>query len=244
MANYNRYQTGLWIVRTAMSRCDLEQPSTIEGTVEDTVAKFLVLLNFVGQQIVESYPWQRMEKVWTLVTDGSLSYATPEDFDRFVPDTEWNNSTRFPLAGPLSASQWNALVARGLGAATFQLYYKYQNDQITFYAEPSASPQTLAMAYYQRGWVYDADGAGTTKDFVSKNTDQVLLHPLLMAVGVALKWKQDRGFDTTSLQGEFDALASTSTAKDNTASTVIMGRTGGATPLLGASNVPVTNFGS
>lgn len=241
---FNRYKTALAIVRTAMSRCDMEKPTSLTTAPDDTTLKFVDLLNFVGQQICESFPWQKMQKVWNFTTTGTLEYGLPADFDRFVNDTEWNRTTRLPISGPLNPQQWQTIVARGLGATTFQLHYKFENDKVVFYSEPSGSPQNLSFMYHTRGWVLDADDSATLKDEVVKDNDVILLPPLLVAVGIVLKWKQDRGFDTTAVQNEFDALAATGTAKDGPAYTQILGRTNGSTPLLGTANIPITNFGS
>lgn len=242
MADFNRYQTVLSVVQDAMGDLGLVRPTAVMASNDNTVMQMRSLLKTAGQELLEREDWQLFEVDWPLTTTPPTKiYDLPDDFNGFINDTFWNNTSRFPVVGPLEPQAWRQVTARNLGGTTIALLYRMLGDKIEFYYVPTAA-QTLYLTYHSRGWVRDAISPTTLRDYPSADADVVLIPPLVIKHLLRKKWREAKGFDSTAATQDFEVALATALSRDRIATKLRLVRTGGY-PLLTELNIPYTGYG-
>lgn len=240
--SFTRSETALELISNTMGELGLEVPTFVVGNTEKTVAQFLRIANRVGRTLaMDEYKWQALDREHTITTAiGQAEYDLPADFDGYCSDASWNRTTRLPALGSLTDREWQMLKARLAAGTTFTMLFKIEQNQIVFYEAPIAV-QTIVLAYTSRGWVESA--AADRQDEILDDTDVILFDPVLFGVALRRAWKEEKGFDTSKVQAEYDRVYAASIAKDKPGRTLSLAGTQGY-PYLGAINVPDTGYGS
>ena len=72
------------------------------------------LLQISGEELCMAFPWEFLVKTFQFTVAGGDDgeYALPDDFQSFIDQTGWNNTTQEPLIGPLTAQEWEAVQGR------------------------------------------------------------------------------------------------------------------------------------
>jgi len=244
MPDFNRYETALTIVQRTLRRMGLTVPAFVYTGSDETALQMGELLNQVGRRLLTENDegWQQLNKTWALSTvSPTVLYDLPSDYDAFIDSTFWNNTTRLPLIGPVSAQQWNMLKARALGASTLSLIYRLRGSQLEFYQVPSA--MDLRIDYRSRGWVRLADGS-TFRDYASNDDDTLLWDTELVCAGLKLAFMEAKGFDSTAAKRDYDNLLEVEIAADRDAPTLSASRGSQGEPLISPwFNLPDTGYG-
>lgn len=243
MAANNRFITGYEIVRRALSVIGLPVPVSVAGSTDAVAVQCWALLTELGQELLNDHQWQLKTKTFTIVTDPLVKlYDLPVDFVRFVDNTDWNNTARLPLVGPMTEQQWALLVARQLGGTTFQLQYRLNQDQLELYYSPS-TPNTLSLTYISRGWVQDGSDPLLFKDMMEQDSDICLFDPRLIISMLRFRYRRAKGFDTTDLEQEFNDALVNAQNNDSPAQTLNLSYMGRDDGYLGYKNMPDTGYG-
>lgn len=243
MAANNRTQTGFQIVQRVLRAIGLPVPVSVASATDTLSVQIWSLLTELGQELLGMHQWTFKEKVFTITTDGvSLIYDLPDDFVRFVDQTGWNNTSRLPLQGPLTAQEWALLTARNLGGTTIALQYKLFNGKVQFYYVPTAA-NTVQMTYVSRGWVQDSVDPLIFKDTMEADADICLYDPRLMVAMLRWRWRRAKGFNTTDLEQEFITAFTNATNADSPGRALNLSGTLNY-PYIDLRNVPDTGIGS
>lgn len=94
------------------------EPTSVVGSTDRTTKQMLATLYKVGDEMRRNYLWPELikEHTATLTTD-TASYALPADFEKMIPETNWNRSEQFEMLGPLNAQEWqwrvSGIIAQG-----------------------------------------------------------------------------------------------------------------------------------
>jgi hypothetical protein len=242
MAAFNRQITGMEIVTRVLKAIGLPVPATIAGSTDATTVQLWSLLTELGQELLDAHSWQFKTKSLEIVTSpGVTVYDIPEDFERFVDSTAWNNTARIPMAGPMTEQQWAMLIARNLGGTTYQLQYRLNQGKLELYHSPSEA-NTLSLTYISRGWVQDGEDPLIFKDWMEKDSDICQYTPRLIVSMLRFRWRRAKGFDTTDLEREY-IMAFDYAANADTPGQDLHLSSDGAYPYLGYYNIPDTNYG-
>src|SRR6478735_8966252 len=225
MADFERQSTAGDIVTQLMRSMGLNPPSTISSSQDPTALQFWALCNDVGRALLDMHDWQALSKDHTITTlVGVPNYPLPEDWNNYVADAAWNQTTRLPAIGSLREYEWQMLKARLMAGTTFTMMFRVQDDEVTFYETPS-TPQTIVMPYCSRGWVRTA--TGTYRDNVQQDDDIILYDSQLFKAGLKLAWLAEKKFDTTRQQMMFDTMLDNAKGKDTPARTLTLDRRAG-----------------
>jgi hypothetical protein len=150
-------------------------------------------------------------------------YTLPEDWDREVPQTEWNRTTRWPLLGPKSAQEWQTFKS-GIVSAGPRQRFRILGNSLTI--NPSPPPgQMVSYEYISNAWVIGADG--TYKTAFTADTDKNVFGDSLMITGLKTQWKQAKGLDFTFDLGEFRTLLEQAKAQDKSAAKMYLSQASG-----------------
>lgn len=150
-------------------------------------------------------------------------YSLPSDWDREVPQTEWNRTTRWPLLGPKSAQEWQTFKSGIVSAGPRQRFRILGN---TLAINPSPPPgQMVSYEYISNAWVVGADG--TEKTSFTADTDTNVFGDSLIITGLKTQWKQAKGLDFSFDLGEFRVLLEQAKAQDKSAAKLYLSQASG-----------------
>lgn len=224
-------------------------PADAAGSTDSAVLQMGAAVNNGLLELLTMYDWQDLTVKTSLSVqaatpgDAERAYDLPDDFYKFIDQSQWDDSSQLPAAGPVSDQAWMAYTVRNVGTL-MQLTWQLRGDQIIFMNPPTAAVSFEYM-YISRGQVIDADNATLYKDQADKNGDTFVLDTnLIMLLGRAkyLEWK---GFDSEAATRDF-IIAYNSRVGVNKGSSPILNlsRPRGLPLLDGRYSVPDTGYGS
>ena len=192
MANF------LKIIQNAADEIGIVQPATgINSGAVETI-KLVRYADKVGNALMKSFHWQILtkEKTFTSVaSETQTSTILEADFDRFIPETFWDRSGSFLMAGPLSPKEWQNLKATNYdnaGARKFRL----RGDSILIIPVPTAG-LSYAYEYISNKWV-DVAATGSPKIAFTLDTDVPLLNAELLTLGIIYEYLDGDGLPAVS----------------------------------------------
>lgn len=134
------------------------------------------------------------------------TYALPDDFAFWIPQTQWDSRFQWQLIGPTS-SQFDAWQRNGIVGPYPRRQFRKQGPAPTafrIFPPPTASgdwPGTLTYRYIT---TYGATSvAGVGKRFFTADGDTPLMSDRLLILGTKWRWQQAKGFDFGPLQEEY-----------------------------------------
>lgn len=137
---------GSTILQLCQDACDepalsLGRPSTLfasDNNGDDSDRKLLRALTATCRYLQKDYDWQVLarEASFETVAQQSQPGVVPSDWLRFVPDTFWNRTARWKLAGPISPQERQQFKAWYTG--TVVPYFWQQGDAIQLFPVPDA----------------------------------------------------------------------------------------------------------
>ena len=129
-------------------------------------------------------------------------FDLPSDWNRQIPQTEWNRTQRWELLGPKSAQEWQTFKSGIVSAGPRQRFRILQN-QLCLNPSPPNN-QTLSFEYISDGWVEGVDGVAKTE--VTQDTDTFIFSDSLLITGLKAQWLVAKGLDASFSLGEFRYL--------------------------------------
>lgn len=169
------------------------------------------------------------------------AFDLPDQYGRFVDNTQWCDSQKVPAIGPITPQAWAGLLQQPV-APTFQLMWQIRNDQIWFLAPNFPDPQPFSAMYISRGSILDQDDPTVIKNIASKNGDTFLLDPALEVLGTRVKWLEYKGFDTSAAMRDFQTQFDSRAGSDEGATVYSLNSARGL-PLISPLNLPQTGYG-
>lgn len=166
-------------------------------------------------------------------------YDLPQDWDREIPQTEWNRTTRWPLLGPRSAQEWQSYKS-GIVSAGPRQRFRILGNTLTINPSPEAG-EMLSYEYISNAWIVGADG--TAKTSFTADTDTTVFGDSLMITGLKTQWKVAKGLDASFDLGEFRNLLEQAKAQDKSAAKLYLSQSSGSI-LLTENNAIDGNFPS
>lgn len=149
----------------------------------------------------------------TVVRD---TYEIPSDFDHYQSDTWWDRTNFWRLIGPITPQidQWNrsGIVTTGPRRRWRQI----GNFPVVFRLWPAPTaqdaPATLVFEYVSNGWVRTL--AGVYQNTFTADTDEFVLNPQMMIMGIKWRFFQIKRFAFEDLQTEYSDFVNREVARD------------------------------
>jgi hypothetical protein len=235
--------TALWIVQQACGELGLPVPTTVAGSTNETDTQMLALLNAAGYDAVSNYQWEEMNRTYlfTIGIDPSINeFPLPDDYDYFLDSTGWDRTNRWPVLGPLTQQEWQALIAAKVQAVS-RTYFLLQGKKLSFWPQPTTGAREIALSYASRAWVESGKNPGTYLRNIGNDADVPVLNEWLLVKMLKLKMWAAKGFDTTELQNEFQIMWDSLTAKSKGSRVLSLAPKTG-TVFIGVQNVPEGNW--
>jgi hypothetical protein len=185
----------LSVIAEVTGRLALPQPTAVVGSTDQQVIQLLALTNKAGHDLAQAHNWQALmaEETFTTVNQTTQTGAIPADFDRFVPNSFYNRTTRRPVIGPVTPQQWQALAAQ---PSLNTVYLMFRERQGAFLMGPPSVPppagQTIAYEYVSKNWAKSS--GGTPQASYLADTDLTYLDESLLADAVVWMFLRAKGF--------------------------------------------------
>jgi hypothetical protein len=210
--------TALSMVQDACAQLNLAVPTAVFGSTEQQVIQLRSLLNVEGRELSRSGQWQQITvpTTFTSVAQVVQTGAIPSDFDRFVNDSMWNQSTTRKVYGPLTQQQWQLYQAFPVMTTVNPMFIVYDDD-LVFEPAPAAG-NTIAYSYVSKNWAQTSGAVGIPA--MTADTDTAKLPEYLITLGIVWRFLKANKFPFAAEQNDY-----------NTQRAQELARTGGA-PVL------------
>ena len=235
------------IVQNVAQLVGYPTPGDPAGTTDPSVQQMLQAVNNAGRDLLSLNDWQELTKRYTLSIQANTpgvaeqAFTLPEDFYKFLDQTQWNSTMQWPAIGPVSAQEWQQLIIRQT-LPTMSFYWQVRGSSL-YILSPPTTAQDLSFFYQSLAWVRDQDDATTYKNRVTKNGDTVLLNAQLVTQYARAKWLEMKGLDSSAAMRDFYVALENHKGNDQGALTLNMARQS-RTPLVNAmGNLPDTGYG-
>jgi hypothetical protein len=181
--------TLLSIVQDAVDEVGVGPIATVAGNQDPLALKLLRLVNKGGKALMKSAVWQvlRKERTFTSIAGLEQTGTLPADFDRFVPETFWDRTNVKLISGPVSAVEWQGMVANDYAGE--QTKFIYRGDSVSIIPSYSAGV-SLAFEYVSKNWCEDSGGSGQTA--FAADTDVGILDEELLTLSLIVTGKHPR----------------------------------------------------
>lgn len=169
----------------------LEVPTTIVGNENQTAVLSLALANRALKQIRVRSNFNETNVRQTITTvNGQEEYAIPSGFGRILSVTWWDLSNRWPMFGPASAAEWEALKSRIVQSSIRRIWRLFRSETSTdnvlhIFPTPTVSGESLTYEFVTRAVVEDTSG-NLTETFLN-DTDVALISEDVIAA--EFKWR-------------------------------------------------------
>jgi len=177
--------------------------------------------------------------VGTTLTFGQTKYDLPPDYETITDRTQWDKTKHWEMLGPEDAQQWQWLKSGYISTGP-RIRWRILGQY--FQVWPMMNTQEyLGYEYRSKGWAESSTGA--VKNSFTADTDTTIFDDQIMILGTKLRYWQIKGFDTTSLQQEYDRYLNVAKANDKGAPNLSFAPYPSKV-LIGYANIPDTGYGS
>lgn len=231
--------TLLAIVQAAADELGIHRPASVVDSPDQTAIQMLALANREGKRLAKRN-WTVLQTEHTFSTvDGTAAYALPSDFERFLFETEWNRTDGRRIAGPIPASEWQALKSGLVNPGITNRFRVKGNSSTSFFLDPTPSAaESLVFEYASNLWCESSGAVGQTA--WAADTDVGRIDEDLMTLGLKWRWKAAKGFAYAEEKAEYDSAVETAYARDGGMRTLNLGS---ASDSLPDANIPETGIG-
>jgi hypothetical protein len=191
-----------------------------------------------GSTVTINQPAEQTE-IGATLTFGQTQYDLPPDYEVITDRTQWDKTKHWEMLGPEDAQQWQWLKSGYISTGP-RVRWRILGQYFNIW--PMLSTQEyLGYEYRSKGWAESS--TGQVKNSFTADTDTTLFDDQIMILGTKLRYWQIKGFDTTSLQQEYDRYLSVAKSNDKGAPNLSFAPYPSKV-LIGYANIPDTGYGS
>lgn len=147
----------LTIISDAARELSQPVPTAIVAATGPTALLLLRCAKAEGKSLASRHTWQALmtEKTFTSVATAAQTSSIPSDFDRLVPDSMFNRTTRRRVHGPVNSAEWQSIQA----SLVTRVNPAFRIRLGTIYITPTpAADDTVAYEYISTKWCQTSDG--------------------------------------------------------------------------------------
>jgi len=224
----------LTLSQNAADEVGLNKPSSVIGNTDATAVRILRFAIRTCRDLVRrNFPYLVKEYTFSTV-NGTEAYATPSDFDHFLPFTHWNRSTDRRMH-PIDASDWQ-LLKSGLTTTSIDDRFRIRGNDREILLEPTpTSAETVAFEYVSSHYCESA--GGDSRSVWTSDSDVGLVDEELVELGVIWRLLNRVGMPYAEEKAEYERTLAVISAQINPMKVSMNGR-------IERSNIPDANFPS
>jgi len=237
------YDTAGTIINDAAALLGLPSVNNPFASTDPNFIQLCAMLKSAGRDMVRDFEWPHLRVRYDFTTTPSVvEYTMPEDFNRWVNQTEWNADSRLPLGGPVTPPGWELLSIFNIIGA-FQLFFFTRGDRIIVAPTPE-SANTISLQYVSGWWVKPDGESAPTGDAPTDADDTILFDAPMMVHRLRRDFQRLKGFDSTATSEEYERAKER--AQGNAEAAPVLNLN--SSPLnrfrlLDNNNIPPTGFG-
>ena len=191
-----------------------------------------------GSTVTLNQPAEQTE-IGATLTFGQTQYDLPPDYETITDRTQWDKTKHWEMLGPEDAQQWQWLKSGYISTGP-RVRWRILGQYFNIW--PMMNTQEyLGYEYRSKGWAESSTGA--VKNSFTADTDTTIFDDQIMILGTKLRYWQIKGFDTTSLQQEYDRYLNVAKANDKGAPNLSFAPYPSKV-LIGYANIPDTGYKS
>ena len=228
----------LGLIGEVTGRLSLPTPSVVAGSSDRQVVQLMALANEEGSSLARRHPWQALveEQSFVTVAAPAQAAALAADFDRFVPNSVFNRSTRRAMTGPITPRQWQWTRAQPAYASAW-LAFRERTGQFLVTPTPPAG-ETIAYEYLSRNWCRGS--GGTPQPAYAADADVALIDEALISLGVRWRFLRAKGLDYAEEMASYERELEQAMARDGGSTALAIAPRQGAPD---RANIPDGSFG-
>ena len=236
------------VVNFICARASYPIPSNPTASQDPKIKQMIAACNAASAELFSVYEWSELtvegiiDVFYDVPGQKEKGFALPEDFFRFIDQTQWNGSMRLPAKGPISPQGWMAYLVTPI-TSIFTLTWQMRSNEVWFLNPPAPPGMPFRFMYFSRGTVIDESDPTLLKNVASKNGDTFRLDPMLVGTLATQKWMEWNGFDSAAAARDFSVLYDARVGAMKSAPILSAVRFGGL-HLINAANVPATGYGN
>ena len=202
--------------------------------VEEVVDEHTVRVNQAATQDSGTQVQQPNQVIFS-----KTQYDMPIDYLTITNRTQWQKTKHWEMLGPETAQQWQWLLS-GYIATGPRVRWRILGGKFQIWPATN-SVQELGFEYRSQAWVTNQDG--TPANLFSADNQMTIFDDRLLVTYTKLKYWQIKGFDTTSLQQEYNRYLSIAKANDKGGATLSFAPQASQV-LIGWANIPDSGYGT
>lgn len=149
----------LTVVQNVAREIGLNPPSAVVGSSDLTAKQLLRYCYRAAEEMMDGHHWAELEKEHSITLVASeASYALPTDFDRHVFNTQWDQSNKWTLIGPLTPKQWQEWKNGYVQDGPRNRFRVKGLSEKQFFVDPTPDSgnagDVLIFEYYSKQWLY------------------------------------------------------------------------------------------
>jgi hypothetical protein len=200
------------------------------------------LLQTACEELCLAFPWEFLVSNLEITTvAGQSTYALPDAFQSMIDQTGWDQTNELPIIGPLSAQEWEALIARDFESVV-NYGFRIQGGELNIYPAPPVG-LTFNFQYQSRNFAESQTETPAEISTIVSGSDVLLFDRTLITRYLKVMWLEAKGFDTTAAQNTFNQTFNFLIGKDKGGAILNAGRVRGGRRLLDYRNIPDSGYG-
>lgn len=210
----------------------------MQAAITDALAELLTLNE-----------WQDLTKRGSIsvVADGAgqqeKAFDLPDDFYRFIDQTQWDSASLLPAGGPVPPQGWMWAIIQSVVPA-MQLFWQLRQDQLWIMSPPFPTPVNYEFFYISNAQIIDQDDPTLYKNVPTKNGDKFVLDSYMVALLARKKWLEWNGFNSDAANRDYNMVFNSRAGNDKGAPILNLARRPQLPLITPCGNVPLTGYGS
>lgn len=207
----------LAIIREFCGRKGLPRPTLIIGNEDPSIIQMLGLCNAVIEDLADRGAWQvgTFSTTFTTVAteaQGTMRTLFPYGYKALVNNSMYNQTTRLPVEGPISAVEWEAYKALPTGRI-FPRYRIFQ-DQLWMQPAPVAG-QTVGVEYESLYLITNTtSGVTVPVKYFTTDLDDFKLNEAILINGLSWMWASEKGLAYAETFSKYETLVVNALGRD------------------------------
>lgn len=241
--------TALTLIQEVCRLVGHPRPTDALGSTDSAVQQMVSALNQALSELLTMYEWQdvTVKDAVAIVADSlgqqEKAFDLPDDFHRFIDQTQWGQSSMLPAMGPVSPQSWMLYTVRSY-SPQLTLSWQMRGDQLWVLSPPYPDPVNFEFMYISKGTVIDQDDATVIKNVVDKNGDSFILDDNLLLLLTRSKYLEWKGFDSEAATRDFLIAFNSRTGSNKGAPVLNIGSPVGLPLIDPMRSLPDTGYGS
>lgn len=188
------------IVQRAADELGLARPTAVAAGTSAEARQLFACANAAGRDLMRAHDWGALRTSTTFTTvSGTANYDLATDYDRMVPDTAWNRTSRWMLVGPDSPQVNRWLNDSATAQASVRQRFIINGTRVNVWPTPTAA-ETVGYLYVSNKWARSSAAVAQTE--FQADTDTSVFDPDLVKAELKWRFMAAKGMNADALKTE------------------------------------------